>query len=230
LDKKQSWKWIINNRLPLFLRSDIYSEYKICKKFASYISERESDLEPASMNSLESTIRSLNNLKIQEIEEEKQGEDDDLEKSQILPTINKKHSALSSSQGSKRQRSKSISYPELQSNPLPQARRRSLYEESEQPLLHHGSRIRRRKKLEHTSRGNETFSSSLDTSMDDSAATSQDIAEVFSSKSGMTAFWKFLKGTAGERNWLFWLDAERVKYFEGNEQTRYIPWLVITNY
>lgn len=34
-----------------------------------------------------------------------------------------------------------------------------------------------------------------------------------SSKCGMSSLWKFLKGTAGERNWLFWLDAERIKYY-----------------
>lgn len=38
------------------------------------------------------------------------------------------------------------------------------------------------------------------------------MAAVVGTKSGMNALWKFLKGTMGERNWLFWLDAEHVKY------------------
>ena len=91
-------------------------------------------------------------------------------------------------------------------------------------MLHRGSRLRtRREKLEQIGKSNETVSGSL-TNMDDyNSSTNQDLVEVFSSKSGMSAFWKFLKGTAGERNWLFWLDAERVKYFERKEQARYIP-------
>ena len=42
-------------------------------------------------------------------------------------------------------------------------------------------------------------------------------------KSGMNALWKFLKGTMGERNWLFWLDAEHVKYSSKHiDQQRYV--------
>ena len=40
------------------------------------------------------------------------------------------------------------------------------------------------------------------------------VSKVLGTKSGMSAFWKFLRGKAGERNWLFWLDAERVKYYQ----------------
>ena len=35
---------------------------------------------------------------------------------------------------------------------------------------------------------------------------------LLSTKSGMYSLWRFLQGTAGERSWLFWLDAERIKY------------------
>lgn len=41
--------------------------------------------------------------------------------------------------------------------------------------------------------------------------------QYLSSKCGMSALWKFLQGTAGERNWLFWLDAERIKYYSSRE-------------
>lgn len=37
--------------------------------------------------------------------------------------------------------------------------------------------------------------------------------EFLSTKCGMNALWKFLKGKAGEKNLLFWLDAERIKYY-----------------
>ena len=35
---------------------------------------------------------------------------------------------------------------------------------------------------------------------------------ILSTKSGMNSLWKFLKGKAGEKNLLFWLDAERIRY------------------
>ena len=47
--------------------------------------------------------------------------------------------------------------------------------------------------------------------------------EIIGTKSGMSALWKFLRGTMGERNWLFWLDAERIKYHtKPIDQQRYI--------
>ena len=48
---------------------------------------------------------------------------------------------------------------------------------------------------------------------EDKGLPSRMIPEILGTKSGMGAFWRFLRGTAGERNWLFWLDAERVKYY-----------------
>ena len=41
---------------------------------------------------------------------------------------------------------------------------------------------------------------------------SKEEAKMIASKSGMKHFWKFLRGKAGEKNWLFYLDAERVSY------------------
>ena len=49
-----------------------------------------------------------------------------------------------------------------------------------------------------------------------------DDIQLLSTKSGMRALLQFLKGKAGEKNWLFWLDAERVKYYKGSEQQRYM--------
>lgn len=47
-------------------------------------------------------------------------------------------------------------------------------------------------------------------------------AKFIGTKSGMHALWKFLQGKAGEKNWLFWLDAERVKYHSSPlDQQRY---------
>ena len=38
----------------------------------------------------------------------------------------------------------------------------------------------------------------------------------------MGLFWRFLRGKAGEKNWLFWLDAERIKYYSlPTDQQRY---------
>ncbi len=52
---------------------------------------------------------------------------------------------------------------------------------------------------------------------------SKDEAKTISSKSGMKNFWKFLRGKAGEKNWLFWLDAERVSYHTNPiDQQRYV--------
>ena len=46
----------------------------------------------------------------------------------------------------------------------------------------------------------------------EAAALSAEDLQLLASKSAMGALWRFLRGKAGERNWLFWLDAERVKY------------------
>lgn len=42
------------------------------------------------------------------------------------------------------------------------------------------------------------------------------VEQFLSTKSGMNALWKFLKGKAGEKNLLFWLDAERIKYYSND--------------
>ena len=47
--------------------------------------------------------------------------------------------------------------------------------------------------------------------------------KLIGSKSGMSSFWKFLRGKAGEKNWLFWLDAERVSYHSNPlDQQRFV--------
>lgn len=35
LDKQQCWQWVLDHRLPLFLRSDLFSEYKLCKRLTA---------------------------------------------------------------------------------------------------------------------------------------------------------------------------------------------------
>lgn len=42
--------------------------------------------------------------------------------------------------------------------------------------------------------------------------------QYLSTKSGMNALWKFLKGKAGEKNLLCWLDAERIKYYSSDAE------------
>ena len=55
----------------------------------------------------------------------------------------------------------------------------------------------------------------------------ENMAAVVGTKSGMNALWKFLKGTMGERNWLFWLDAEHIKYHtKPIDQQRYVCYCI----
>ena len=45
---------------------------------------------------------------------------------------------------------------------------------------------------------------------------------VISTKQGMYSLWRFLQGTAGERSWLFWLDAERLKYCSSKQEQSWL--------
>jgi hypothetical protein len=56
-------------------------------------------------------------------------------------------------------------------------------------------------------------SSSWSATVKDSMRMTAEDFDFIGTKSGMSALWKFLWGTMGERNWLFWVDAERVKYY-----------------
>ena len=31
MDKGQCWQWVLEHRLPLFMKSDLFSEFKLCK-------------------------------------------------------------------------------------------------------------------------------------------------------------------------------------------------------
>lgn len=80
----------------------------------------------------------------------------------------------------------------------------------------------RRRQLCASSSSDSMLSESADTALECSVYRGMNVedAHYLSTKSGMTALWKFLKGKAGEKNWLFWLDAERVKYYKGINQQR----------
>lgn len=165
----------------------------------------------------------LSSIKIEELEEDE--EDQDLGQSQLLPEITSKGSNtnLPSQHNWKSQRSQSLSSSQidLQVSTAKQERsarkKRSLSVGPESIGLHRGSV--QRKKLGLLPRMSTiSLSQSLDLGLD--MKSNPSFTQLISTKSGMTEFWKFLKGKAGEKNWVFWLDAERVKHYEGKEQSR----------
>ena len=171
LEKEQSWQWVIEYRLPLFLRSDLFSEYKICKHLTS----------PPSKSKAKDHLT--------------------FENTTDFPTLGQgdtKHFAVSHF----------ISDMQLE---LP-------------PVFKSGRKVKWHKSIsvdpEILTLQHQDSSNNLDRSKSADAiesvcgkCMSDDDIQLLSTKSGMSAFWKFLRGKAGEKNWLFWLDAERVKYY-----------------
>ena len=208
--------------MPLFLRSDIYSEYKICKRLASYTADEAAENDSMGwkfVNPPHSGISTGLPLKIQEIEEY---DDQDLRQSQILPDIASKGSDIDlSSQHCSQGLFSSQSDMQLNARMQERSGRRFKWRRSSsvEPETLTGS-VQRRKLGLLSRLTDSSLSESLDTGMDIKA--NLQFVQLLSTKSGMTEFWKFLKGKAGENNWLFWLDAERIKYYEGKEQKRYL--------
>ena len=211
VDKQQSWEWVTQHRLPLFLRSDLYSEYKLCKLLTVHNLERNTYVNSDTLKPQKSlsATRLPSNKKSQHVELlskgsssavclpllSPRGEDSPLASTPPSSTALSSHVSISKSDielGSKGQQSGSLvsfSQQKLRVNPSVDV-----------PciVLDDGS-------------PEQTGRSSRSIVKGPVRMTAEDF-EFIGTKSGMSALWKFLRGTMGERNWLFWLDAERVKY------------------
>lgn len=173
---------MVEHRLPLFLKSDILSEYKLCK----LLSQRESfagKLTPIKSNSSTKLLASKH------LSEDKQSET-------CLPSI-LQASTSSTLLGT-------VSTTSIQPTP-PKPSGGVSTSVSDNVLL-----TKRHSLLA----GQRSQSMDLSSALLEPQNTrlSKEEARMIASKSGMKNFWKFLRGKAGEKNWLFWLDAERVSY------------------
>ena len=229
-EKNQSWEWVIKNRLPLFIRSDLYSEYKICKRLtSSFFSTCKS---PSSLLNSKGSSPQLQQKMLEEGTDDGDDDDDDLNLPEItnlqesvagnLSTINIPETSSINLQGSIADDSTidlasmkhsaigvSKSNAELESRVIHKPRQRVTWHRS---VSVSPNRLTSHRPIEKSP----DFKSDSKKVM----ITAEDV-QFLSTKSGMSALWKFLKGKAGERNWLFWLDAERVKYFSKSiEQQR----------
>lgn len=219
------------HRLPLFLRSDLYSEYKLCKLLTVHNSTR------TSVNTDTDTLRPQKSQSATRLSSSKKTHTELLSKgsssavclpsltcsprgdhkdSPLLDSTLPSSTALSYVSGSK-------SDIELGSKAQQQRNDGHLMSLSQQKLLQKQLPVDvpcivldddSPEKAGGRSGGRSTVKGSM-------RMTTEDF-EFIGTKSGMSALWKFLRGTMGERNWLFWLDAERVKYYtKPIDQQRY---------
>ena len=219
------------HRLPLFLRSDLYSEYKLCKLLTVRNTTR------TSVNTDTDTLRPQKSQSATRLPTSKKthtellskgsssavclpslSPHDDHEDLPLLGSTLPSSTALTCSyvSGSK-------SDIELGSKAQQQRNDGHLMSLSQQKLLQKRLPVDvpcivldddSPEKAGGRSGGRSTVKGSM-------RMTTEDF-EFIGTKSGMSALWKFLRGTMGERNWLFWLDAERVKYYtKPIDQQRY---------
>lgn len=214
------------HRLPLFLRSDLYSEYKLCKLLTVYTFEQR-DTTTTSVNT--DTLRPQKSQSATRLPSKKTHAAELLSKGSssavCLPSLSPcsdhedstntlpSSTALGHISGSK-------SDIELGSKGQQQQQRSSssLKSPSQQKLLQKQLTVdvpwivldeESPEKAEGRSTSSSRSSSVKGSIM---RMTAEDF-DFIGTKSGMSALWKFLRGTMGERNWLFWVDAERVKYY-----------------
>ena len=198
---------MIQHRLPLFLRSDLYSEYKLCKLLTTPKSRPHTHPPPPKEHSslrgeLTDTLPSL------PLSPPSQG--------QCIPRRNSL-SALSYGDSTQACTINHHQTGRQQSSDTPIAVSRSDIElgdrtKSATPSGRQRSSLKRSLSVELSSKVL-TF---LETPSpaEGERLPSHLVSKALGTKSGMSSFWKFLRGKAGERNWLFWLDAERVKYYQ----------------
>ena len=152
LEPRQSWIWVIQHRLPLFIRSDLYAEYKLSQIL---------------LNSCSHFIKQhLRNLR-----------------SSIMADSDKSHKEKRRRSAVSRLARRSTSYALSATPPL-----------SQRPLSsrpHSGSLFNEEERI-----------------------------LTLCSKSGMGLFRKFLDGKPGEKNWLFWMDAEQMTHLEQHDLAR----------
>ena len=245
VDKQQSWDWVTQHRLPLFLRSDLFSEYKLCKLLTTPAQDQSDGTSRVDGDDIDTLMMKPRKSR----------------STTKLPT-NKKPHPLSKSSSS----SSAVCLPSLNSlndrdspsasgdsSPSTVVRRHIAMSKSDIELGSKGltfsvttpSQLQQQANLQKPQK-QVTLSADVpcivleEDSMDQAKrkcvrsiakgsakVTAEDLA-FLGTKSGMNALWKFLKGTMGERNWLFWLDAEHVKYYTRHiDQQRYT---VMTHY
>ena len=213
------------HRLPLFLRSDLYSEYKLCKLLTVHTLEQRDTTASVSTDTLrpqksQSATRLPSKKTHAELLSSKSSSSavclpslsprsDHEDSASTLPSS----TALGHISGSK-------SDIELGSKGQQQQQQRSsgsLKSPSQQKLLQNQLVVdipwivldeESPEKVE----GRSTSSRSTTVKGSIMRMTAEDF-DFIGTKSGMSALWRFLRGTMGERNWLFWVDAERVKYY-----------------
>ena len=217
------------HRLPLFLRSDLYSEYKLCKLLTIRNTTR------TSVNTDTDTLRPQKSQSATRLPTSKKTHTELLSKGSssavCLPSLSPhgdhKDSPLL---GSTPPSSTALSYVsgsksdiEVGSKAQQQRNDGHLMSLNQQKLLQKQLPVDvpcivldddSPEKAGGRSGGRSTVKGSM-------RMTTEDF-KFIGTKSGMSALWKFLRGTMGERNWLFWLDAERVKYYtKPIDQQRY---------
>lgn len=198
---------MVEHRLPLFLRSDLYSEYKISKLLTS---SGQGDTAPHAWKQgrrCTDTSTTYQDL-------ETNGGIDSKSSAFNLPDISTSRSVS---------RSTSSTEVELPRSP------RVMLSKSNAELEAKPSRKLERKVRWHRSLSVEPdalptytlgrqasssyYRSSTASLLSDGGGRPE---QYLNTKSGMNALWKFLKGKAGEKNLLFWLDAERIKYYNSD--------------
>ena len=195
LDTQQTWSWVVQHRLPLFLRSDLYSEYKLCTLLTHPTTKATSSGEclPKQTKTLG---KSPSNTKSKT---ERMQQDVTLPLLPVSPPgISRENSltALPQQTNSTAKITSSKSNIELSSS-------------SKTKPSGHRTRHKRSSSFDLCS----TISVLLEEEQNPPCKLEPEDYRYLGTKSGMSALWRFLRGKAGERNWLFWLDAERAKYF-----------------
>ena len=215
------------HRLPLFLRSDLYSEYKLCRLLAGHVHDSGDGINSDAPRPCKS--RSATKLPTK--------------KPQVDPSTN---NGSSSAVCLPSLSSCNVDSPLCNSSPSLTALSHISTSKSDTELGSKGrigSVMSPNQRQAHLQKLQKQVSISVDIpcivleegSTDQAGINSSSVVkspvsrmtaddfDFLGTKSGMSALWKFLRGTVGERNWLFWLDAERVKYYSKPiDQQRYM--------
>lgn len=203
---------MIQHRLPLFLRSDLYSEYKISKLLTSPVlgeSFSYTGRQPGA------SVTETNDLQLQALAKHTGNESNTFNLPEISfnNSVNADISSVDDAIESARTEVVTHSKSDAEIESSRSARKLS-------------RRVNWKRSM---SVSPELLTSPEGANWNTMAALGGKMMRVkdlqfLSTKSGMSALWKFLKGKAGERNLLFWLDAERIKHFnkESDRQRYYI--------
>ena len=228
MDKQQSWEWVTQHRLPLFLRSDLFSEYKLCRLLTTTDHGSGSGSLSDNIGNASETLKAQNKLTISTrlpvssntdttphshsssnsvvcLPSLSRRQNEDAPSGDSSPSMTAAHSRVALSK----------SDVELGSGGDSASRGTSSPKQAHHPKLQKQVSMSANVPcivLDDGLLGQQDRTSGRSTVKGSIRMTAGDFA-FLGTKSGMSAFWKFLKGTMGERNWLFWLDAEHVKYY-----------------